>query len=197
MPGFLPVLGRRAVLSLAGLTVAGPFAYPVSAAKRKKRRKSIRDARCVSGTSESILSTKPATRRFAQVFEARRTGKLVRVDVSVEKAGDSTGDWFVSIVEVDMDGAPNGSSLGETTIPDEAVPVGVVTLRADFSPAIRVAESKEYGVVVTRPDAATFSVLTRTGNPCGGRLWSRLPTDVAYTITAIPRDLVYATFHKP
>jgi hypothetical protein len=178
--------------------VAG--AVPLAAAERasgRKRRKPVRDVRCPSGPSDDSFNSAPGDRRFAQVIEARRTGKLVRANVAIDKAAGSIGDWIVRIVTVGEDGAPTDDGLATATIPDADVPEGIFTIAAVFSPGAPVVESKEYGLVVTRPGAVAFAVRTRTDNPCGGRVWSSFPGEPYTPIGAGGRDLVYATWVKP
>lgn len=188
---------------LLGALIAGVIAArftgtaDVLGKRRKKPRPTVkRDAWCANHPEVKPLPA-PGDRRFAQVFEARRKGKLVRADVRVRKTEGSTGDWFVGMLEVDLARLPVDPALVETRIADSEVRAGDVFLRAVFSPAVPVRESKEYAVFVTRPDSEDdLNPLNRIDNPCGGRLYSKRPGDDPYVPTTTPRDLVYTTFVK-
>jgi hypothetical protein len=111
---------------------------------------------------------------FAETFIAEVGGKLSRVDIIIDKAVGSTGDFVVKLHAVDpATGVPTDTVLAHKTVANSSVTEGdTVLLEARFKKrkTTKLLAGTTYAVVVSRPQGSgqehDFAVRVATGDPC-------------------------------
>jgi hypothetical protein len=167
----VPGASRRGVLAAVASSLSGlAFLAPperAAAARKRKRPKLRRAARCGIDGVDSNGFLFGAGKRFAQPFVAGRDGAVREVHIRIEKESDTVGNWVVQMVPV-FEGVPAHEAawvFAASPILDEDVPVGESTLVAKFA-GVPILKDGVYAVVVGRLGGGAFNLLTVFDGPC-------------------------------
>ena len=154
------------------------------------------DANCPGPADGSFLSF--GDRREAQTFTALQNGGLTSATIAIQKPALGAGRDFVVQILPTADGVPIDVPLASVTIPGESVPPGQTAIHAIFpSPSTAVA-GQVYALAIGRPGNSTsFSVRTRSGDPCGGGPFFNTGPDQVWAPRPQPVDFVFQTFVDP
>jgi hypothetical protein len=155
----------------------------------------LSDAGC-PGHADGTISAL-GDERQAQTFTALRTGALTRASIEINKGSLlQQGDFVLQILEVGGGGTPTDTALASATIPDESVPQGGAAVAVSFANPPTVVAGHGYAIAIGRPgNLTTFSVHTRSGNPCGGEIFHN--TGDGWGLEAGDADFVFQTYVQP
>jgi hypothetical protein len=159
---------RRVVLGAA--VIGGMLGRPATPApvRAAAQQTAVCDA---SGASNFGSSGNP---RYAETFTAAVGGKLSRINITVDKAVGSTGDFVVALHAVDpATGFPTDNVLARKKVANSNVPEDsfvIVQARFKKRKTTKLVKDQTYAVVISRPNAndngAGSAVRVDTGNPC-------------------------------
>jgi hypothetical protein len=206
---------RHTLRLLAGFLLGSPLAFgrpDVAAHDKLKKCKKIDDKdkrqRCVKKGKkhrarhqqpEPVLTYQcPAPKegsfgalggdsRFAQTFTAAQSGSLRLIQIEIDKAVASTGDYEVQLLAVDS-GKPTNSVLAAATIANASVPEGISTQTATFSGPPLLAGA-QYAAAISRPGGSELRVDRRSGDDCGGEFFAQNPIGTG-AFNVDPNDMI-------
>jgi len=105
--------------------------------------------------------------RYAASFAPLQSGKLSRIQISLDKTEGSTGAFVVKLVSVESgNGFPGTTVLASKKVPNDRVPAGEFqTLVASFKMrhGFKLVQGTTYAVVVSRPNADASGWKVRFG----------------------------------
>src|SRR5215211_4260859 len=138
----------------------------------------------------------PNDGRLAETFVATSSGKLSRVQFEVVKTANTSGDYLVRLLAVNVNGTPTNKVLAKATIRDTNVPIGsAVTVSAHFRRRKTVAlkAGKRYAVAVSRPGPNGIAVNSAVNGCIDARMFGS-DTQTAPFAEVPNLDLRFAAF---